>query len=115
MSDRTDVEERQLKDLLNECLAVFEGGECLEDFESSWAIFVIQDLVDTFNTRKSQIEQRKEGRAFIQSLKEIRGNPVDDVILKRKTFAQGQEGFHYMAEVQSLGVYIDAKEGDEEE
>ena len=33
--NRTDVEERELKDLLDECLAVFEGGECLEDFESS--------------------------------------------------------------------------------
>ena len=69
--NRTDVEERELKDLLDECLAVFEGGECLEDFESSWAIFVIQDLVDTFKTRKTQIEQRKEGREFIESLKEI--------------------------------------------
>ena len=69
--NRIDVEEREVKNLLDECLAVFEGGECLEDFASSWAIFVIQDLVDTFNTRKSQIEERKEGRAFIQSLNEI--------------------------------------------
>ena len=64
-------EELEVRDLIDECLAVFEGGEIHEDFETPYANWMIADIVDSLYRFKRVIRQRLEGREMMQELSRI--------------------------------------------
>lgn len=69
--DKDRREELEVRDLIDECLAVFEGGEIHEDFETPYANWMIADIVDTLYRFKRVIRQRQEGREMMQELSRI--------------------------------------------
>tara|TARA_R110002012_G_scaffold246557_2_gene422131 strand:- start:9 stop:224 length:216 start_codon:yes stop_codon:yes gene_type:complete len=57
-------EEQELADLMMECLAIFEGGDIREDFHSSWVLFQIEEMVDSFMRIRNLVSEREESRKF---------------------------------------------------
>ena len=69
--DKDRREELEVRDLIDECLAVFEGGEIHEDFETPYANWMIADIVDTLYRFKRVIRQRQDGRQMMEELSRI--------------------------------------------
>ena len=65
---RQEREELEVRDLIDECLAVFEGGEIHEDFETAYANWMIADIVDTLYRFKRVIRQRQDGRQTMKAM-----------------------------------------------
>jgi len=66
-----DREELELSDLMTECLAIFEGGDIREDFDSAWVLFVIEDMVDSFKRIKNLVKERKDFREYVTTFAPI--------------------------------------------
>ena len=62
------VEERELSFMMTECLAVFEGGDVREDYETPWVLFQIEEMVDSFKRVQELIEERQKHREFMAEL-----------------------------------------------
>lgn len=62
-------EEERLRDLITECLAVFEGGECREDFDTSYVLLRIEDTVDNLRRVRDEIDERQDGRDMMKQLR----------------------------------------------
>ena len=65
------VEERELSFMMTECLAVFEGGDVREDYETPWVLFQIEEMVDSFNRVKELVEERQRHREMMAELESI--------------------------------------------
>lgn len=64
-------EELEIRDIINECLALFEGGEIREDFDTPYAHWMIADIVDTLDRFKRIIRQREDGRQTLEQMQMI--------------------------------------------
>ena len=62
------VEERELSFMMTECLAVFEGGDVREDYQTPWVLFQIEEMVDSFKRVQDLIEERQRHREFMAEL-----------------------------------------------
>ena len=71
MTDRLKREEQELSDLMMECLAIFEGGDIREDYQSAWVLFQIEEMVDSFIRIRDLVKERQESRKMIRELKEL--------------------------------------------
>tara|TARA_R100000231_G_scaffold110593_2_gene81978 strand:- start:151 stop:405 length:255 start_codon:yes stop_codon:yes gene_type:complete len=75
---KVTLEEEQLGELMDECLAVFEGGEIREEYDTAWVNFVIEEMVDSFYRIKKLIARRKDGRKVVAEMFKIIGKDSEE-------------------------------------
>lgn len=77
MSQGIREEEERFLILISEALAVFEGGECREDFEFPMILLRIEDIVDMLYRFRKEIEGRQEGRRMMDELYAVMNQPYE--------------------------------------
>ena len=58
-------EEQELSDLMMVCLAIFEGGDIREEFNTPWVLFQIGEMVDSFIRIQDLVVERRQSRKLL--------------------------------------------------
>lgn len=65
-----EQDDESLREMVEDCLAVFEGGEVREDFSTPWVLFHIEELVNQFERIIMHTEMRAETRKDMRAIRE---------------------------------------------
>ena len=64
-------QEQALQAMLMEALAIFEGGDCIEDFSSSFCQWIVSDVSDSLYRWYKILERKQDGDGLLSELRGI--------------------------------------------
>ena len=78
ISQRTNCELRDINSILSEMLAVVEGGECREDFETLPASHHLEEIVDFLQHRQQRVQESARSSTSLARILDLLEKPLDD-------------------------------------